>query len=226
MLPARSLRRRFSPALLLGSLILCSGCAAASTTEPSAPQEAPSAVEAEAAPTQESSRTGAEAAGPQIPVVEATPRAEAVDPPVSVDYPGIGASMPVQPTGVQEDGQMEIPPDAATAGWYRYSATPVDADGTTVIAAHNASPETLDGPLNSLKEARIGDEVRLSTESGVEVTYHVSAVENLGKDGLDLSPYFTRAGDHGLVLITCGGQWLPEQSTYSDNVVVTAQPAD
>lgn len=210
--------------MILAALILCSGCAAADSSDPSVGPET-TQRETPAVAAQEAPRPGSAPAGEEIPVAPATAQAEPADPPVSVEYPGIGASMPVEPTGVAEDGQMEIPPDAATAGWYRYSATPADGDGTTVIAAHNASPETLDGPLNSLKEARIGDEVQLRTETGAAVTYHVSEVENLGKDGLDLSPYFTRAGGHELVLITCGGRWLPEQGTYSDNVVVTAQPA-
>lgn len=161
----------------------------------------------------------------EVPVVTATPGAVVEVPPVSLNYPSLGIDMPVVPTGVTEDGQMEIPGDAATAGWYRYGKAPADAVGHTVIAAHNGSPATPVGPLNAIGDSRAGDEIRVADRAGHEYTYRVISVEHVNKNVLNLEPYFSRDAAPRLVLVTCGGEWVPEANTYSDNVIVIAEPS-
>lgn len=162
---------------------------------------------------------------PQVPVVSATiPPVRLPVAPVHLDYPGIDAHVPVQPTGVGSDGQMEIPVDAAEAGWYRYGATPDREQGATVIAAHAGSVQTPEGPLYRLRNARPGDEVTVRDSSGQTHLYSVRTVEQRGKEGLDFAPYFRRDGPAHLVLITCGGQWIPEVNSYADNIIVVADP--
>jgi hypothetical protein len=167
---------------------------------------------------------------PSIPVVTATlaPSVPASDPPapVRLEYAAIGAGLPVVPTGVARDGQMEIPEDAATAGWYRFGPAPADGEGTTVIAAHAGSVQTPEGPLYGLRNARTGDVVRVEDASGQLHAYRVTTVDQRGKDGLDFTPYFTRSGPERLVLVTCGGQWLPERQSYADNIIVVAETVD
>ncbi|QCU79065.1 class F sortase [Citricoccus sp. SGAir0253] len=150
--------------------------------------------------------------------------AEPVPAPVRLRYEAIGADVPVMPTGVAGDGQMEIPEDAATAGWYRFGPAPADGEGHTVLAAHAGSVETPRGPLYALRDAAAGDLVRLWDQDGTEHRYRVTTVEQLGKDGLDFTPYFDRTGPARLVLVTCGGQWRPERESYADNIIVVAEP--
>jgi Sortase domain len=165
-----------------------------------------------------------------VPVVTATlaPSVRAAEPPapVRLEYAAIGAVLPVVPTGVTDEGQMEIPQDAATAGWYRFGPAPADGEGNTVIAAHAGSVQTPEGPLYGLRQARPGDVVSVEDASGRHHAYRVTAVERLGKDGLDFTPYFARSGPERLVLVTCGGQWLPERQSYADNIIVVAEAGD
>ena len=171
--------------------------------------------------------TGGVAADEKVPVVTATPRgARKPVPPTEVTYPRLGLTVPVVPTGVTRDGQMEIPGDAAVAGWYRYGMTPSDGTGNTVIAAHNGSPDTPVGPFNELAGASIDDEVRVRDGKDGQRAYRVVKVEHLDKGGLDFAPYFSRTGAPSLVLVTCGGRWLPEENTYSENVIMVADPVD
>lgn len=160
----------------------------------------------------------------RVPVVTATPGAVREVPPVRLKYPSLGIDMPVVPTGVTEDGQMEIPGDAATAGWYRYGKAPADAVGHTVIAAHNGSPDTPVGPLNAIGDSRAGDGISVADQAGHEYTYQVTSVEHVNKNELNLEPYFSRDAAPRLVLVTCGGEWVPDRNTYSDNVIVIAEP--
>ncbi|MGM0386861.1 MAG: class F sortase, partial [Actinomycetota bacterium] len=73
-----------------------------------------------------------------------------VEPPIRLAYEAIGANMPIDPVGVAEDGQMEIPEDALRAGWYRFGAAPSDDEGTVVVSAHAGSYITPRGPLYDL----------------------------------------------------------------------------
>jgi hypothetical protein len=160
-----------------------------------------------------------------VPVVSATEPAAARAPaPVRLHYPRIDADVSVVPTGVADDGQMDIPADAGTAGWYRFGMTPGDGRGTTVIAAHAGSRQTPVGPLYALRESRTGDVVEVQDAAGRRHAYRVAAVAQQAKDGLDLTPYFQRDGTPRLVLVTCGGRWIAERGSYADNIMVVAEP--
>ena len=177
---------------------------------PGSPEAAPSALSPGSVPVQPADQ------GQREPAPE----------PVQVLYPEIDADIPVEPRGVASDGQMDIPDDAAQAAWYQYGKAPADEVGTTVISAHAGSVETPVGPLYALKDSRPGEEVTVLDEAGAAHHYEVTQVEQLGKDGLDFAPYFERTGQHRLVLITCGGQWIDERGSYADNVIVVAEPLD
>ncbi|WP_083504815.1 sortase domain-bontaining protein [Nesterenkonia jeotgali] len=177
---------------------------------PGSPEAAPSSFDPGSVPVQPADQ------GQQEPTPE----------PVQVLYPEIDADLPVQPRGVASDGQMDIPDDAAQAAWYQYGNAPADDVGTTVISAHAGSEETPVGPLYALQDAQEGEEVTVLDEAGTAHHYEVTQVEQLGKDGLDFTPYFERTGEHRLVLITCGGQWIDERGSYADNIIVVAEPLD
>lgn len=161
----------------------------------------------------------------EVPVSSAALSEQAAAaPPVHVSYPDIDGDITVTPGGVADDGQMGIPADASQAAWYRHGRAPADERGTTVIAAHAGSVETPVGPLYGLHRARPGQVVTVEDEAGENYDYRVVAVEELAKDDLDLTPYFAREGDPTLVLITCGGPWNAEVSSYDANIIVTATP--
>jgi len=216
--------------LSVAAAILLAGCAD-SSAQPAgrAPGEADVATTAApAAPPSIPPGSPAEApAGlPEIEVRQASlPAPVETAPPVRLVYGAIGADMPVDPVGVADDGQMEIPEDALRAGWYRFAAAPSDEAGAVVVAAHAGSFITPRGPLYDLSSAEVGHRVTLVDSQGGEVTYEVTAVERLGKATLDFRPYFDREGGRRLILITCGGNWDEERQSYDDNIIVTATVA-
>lgn len=213
--------------LMVVALGVITGCAPSGiAVSPSAAHgQAIAPVPGEASTMTSSPGPSAPSEVPSVPVIRATlpPAREAVAP-VHLDYPGIAAQVPVRPTGVGPDGQMEIPEDAADAGWYQFGATPDSGQGATVIAAHAGSVQTPEGPLYRLRDARPGEELTVRDASGQTHRYSVRTVERHGKEGLDFTPYFVRDGPAHLVMITCGGQWIPELSSYADNIIVVADP--
>lgn len=236
MLTNRRVGRAYGPALVLSAALVLTACTSGTSTGPmSEPADAtvsasgPSAESAPApsAQTSEGLEATPSTSPTEVPVGPAAP--DAVDnaaEPVQVRYPAIDAELPVAPHGIADDGQMDLPDDAGQAAWYQYGMTPADDTGTTVIAAHAGSEETPFGPFYGLLEAQPGDETIVVDSAGDEHRYQVTETQQLDKDDLDFTPYFQRSGPHQLVLITCGGQWVPELSSYTDNVIVVADPID
>lgn len=236
MLTNRRAGRLYGPALVLSAALVLTACTSGTSTGPT-PEPADATVSAsdpsgESATAPSTQTSGGSEAPPStsptaVPIGPAAPGAVDKAPePIQVRYPAINAELPVEPRGVADDGQMDLPDDAGQAAWYQFGMTPADDAGTTVIAAHAGSEETPFGPFYGLLEAQPSDEVTVVDESGEEHRYQVTETQQLGKDGLDFTPYFQRSGAHQLVLITCGGQWVPEQGSYTDNVIVVAEPID
>ena len=67
-------------------------------------------------------------------------------PPTRVVLTSRGIDLAVQPVGIRPDGLMELPPDVAVAGWYKYGSDPGSDTGTTAISAHVDSLEYGSGP--------------------------------------------------------------------------------
>jgi hypothetical protein len=158
-------------------------------------------------------RDAAPATAPQAPV------------PALIDVPARGIAAPVQPVGVAADGQMALPDDVEQVGWYRFGARPGDA-GSAVIAGHVDDRDQGAGALFPLREAEPGDEVAVTDDAGRVTRWSVVSREVLHKEEVPVDALFDRAGPPRLVLITCGGPFLPEHRSYRDNVVVVAEPVE
>ena len=136
----------------------------------------------------------------------------------------LGVDATVKGVGVQDDGAMVIPAAPTSVGWYRYGSAPGDAEGNTVIAGHVATREDGAGALAPLRGAKPGMRVTVTTADGTKHRYEVVGRELVVKKALPVDEIFAREGKPLLVLITCGGEYLPELRSHRDNVVVTAVP--
>ena len=210
--------QRRAAAALIGLLALMVGCTPATTPDP-----APLTPEVTASVAPE---TSAPARLPDIPVTRADlADLPAADPtsPTSLTLPTLDVTVPIDPVGVADDGQMEIPPLAERASWYRYGAVPGAPEGTAVIAAHvdSVASEGL-GPFARLKDLAVGDRVTVTRSDGSTATYAVTDVTAVAKPEVAWQDVFVRDGAHRLVLVTCGGSFRSDVRSYTDNVIVTA----
>lgn len=156
----------------------------------------------------------------------ATDPDEVAPPPTRLAIPALGVDATVRPVGVQADGAMVIPAAPTSVGWYRFGSAPADAAGTTVIAGHVATREDGAGALAPLRRAEPGMRVTVTTADGTRHRYRVEGREAIVKKALPVDQIFTRDGRPLLVLITCGGEYIPELRSHRDNIVVTAVPVD
>lgn len=143
--------------------------------------------------------------------------------PVRVTVGSIDIDARVRPVGVAPDGQMQLPRDPAVLGWYKYGARPDGPVGATVLAGHLDSRRFGLGPLVRLREARVGDTVRVAMSNGERTTYRVVRIARFDRQGLP-AQLFTRSGPPRLRLITCGGGYDADDGGYQQNLVVTAAP--
>ena len=155
---------------------------------------------------------------------DATPAAATVVPgPARLAVPDLGVDAAVAPVGVEPDGQMTIPAEVDRVGWYRFGPAP-GAPGSAVLAGHVDSRDQGLGAMAPLREAEVGQEVLVTDATGAVTRWRVVGRELIEKPAVPLEALFARSGAPRLVLITCGGPYLPELGSYRDNVVVVAEP--
>jgi hypothetical protein len=144
--------------------------------------------------------------------------------PVEVRLPTLGVTAPVGPIGVERDGELEIPEDVRTVGWYRYGPRPGDARGSTLFSGHVDSAEQGQGAFYRLGRLDPGDPVLVRLSDRSTVRYRVVAREEWPKTATPLDRLFARSGAPRLTLVTCGGGFREDISSYTDNIAVTAVP--
>jgi hypothetical protein len=175
-----------------------------------------------------STATSPSSAAPPAPSVTARPAAPPpvvpVVVPVRLELPGAGITAPLDPVGVEPDGAMTLPEDVDRVGWYEFGPVPGATEGTVVLAGHVDDREQGAGALYALRTVEAGAEVRVTDAEGVVTRWQVVSRELIDKQAVPLASLFQRTGPPRLVLLTCGGDFLPELRSYRDNVVVVAEP--
>ncbi len=135
--------------------------------------------------------------------------------------PNVGVDAPVVPVAVGGNGELGIPEQPRTLGWWQQGADP-NGPGAVVIAGHVDTAEDGPGALFRLAQAQVGQTLTLDTNLGPH-RYVVTGIEHYAKADLPAST-FTTTGPPHLVLITCGGEFNTITRQYADNIVVSAAP--
>lgn len=164
---------------------------------------------------------------PSVPTRDASIGAQQTVAPVEptkVTIPTLSISAPVEPVGVQTDQQMQIPEDISRVGWYRYGAAPGSPTGSAVLAGHVDDKEQGIGVFGSIGTLAPGDQVDVTLADGRTLTYQVLSREIFDKSSVPWDRVFDRTGPPRIVLVTCGGSFNASESSYVDNILVTAVP--
>ena len=131
---------------------------------------------------------------------------------------------PVVPVGDRGDGQLALPEDPGTVGWWVGSAPAGDPRGSTVLAGHIDSASAWLGALAVLRTLPVGTAVVLVDAFGTRHPYRVAARRSYPKTALPGDVLHARHVPR-LVLITCGGPFDQARHSYRDNLVIYAVPA-
>lgn len=141
--------------------------------------------------------------------------------PTRLVVPEAGVDSRLAPLGLLPDGAMEVPADAAVAGWYELGPVPGEP-GPAVVAGHVDS-KTGPGVFFALRRLRPGDRVTVERDDGTRHVFAVTAVEQHPKTGLPVERIWAPSDEPVLRLVTCGGVFDPETGHYTDNLVVFAE---
>ncbi|WP_300009136.1 class F sortase [Pseudonocardia sp.] len=144
--------------------------------------------------------------------------------PVRVRLAAVDVDAAVVDVGVDELGEMEVPPEVSTVGWYRFGPGPGAPAGSSVLSGHVDDRVQGRGAFYRLSELAVGDPVQVDLADGTVLGFRVDAVARIDKDELPVEQLFARDGAPVLTLVTCGGDFDRDTRSYRENVVVTAVP--
>jgi hypothetical protein len=147
--------------------------------------------------------------------------------PDRIDIPKIHASAPIVPVGTTPDGELDVPLDPRTVGWWRYGAKPGATVGTAILAGHiNYAGVT--GAMADIGRLDPGDEVlvfgRQNAQRRHEVRFSVTGVRIYHKTNLPYKQIFDQHSVGRIAIVTCGGPFDAATGNYLDNIVVFAVP--
>src|SRR5258708_6638479 len=155
-----------------------------------------------------------------------TPRATATPPlnmaaDVHLIIPKIGVNALVEPVNVQADGTLGVPTRNQWdgVGWYQDGPIPGQR-GSAVIDGHLDRPGALPAVFWRLHELSEGDMVMVEEASGHTLHFQVTKVASYPPDNAPTTQIFGNSSGTFLNLITCAGQWIPQQHQTSLRLVV------
>jgi hypothetical protein len=136
----------------------------------------------------------------------------------------LGIYAPIESVGLESDGSLEVPDDAAEAGWFDGGPTP-GRRGSAVIVGHFDS-RTGPGVFFGLRKLRPGDEVGVVDRSGNEFVFEIDRVEQVDKDLFPTKSVYAPTKEPTLRLITCEGDIDPVTGHYADNLIAYGKLVD
>jgi hypothetical protein len=141
-------------------------------------------------------------------------------PPTRVRIPALDVDAAVTGLGLEADGTMQVPADAATVGWYTRAPTPGSL-GPAVLAGH-VDYRGREGTFAGLSKLRRTDRIEVTRTDGVTAVFEVTETGRYPKDRFPSDAVYGPIDHAGLRLITCGGDFDSRSGHYADNVVVFA----
>jgi sortase (surface protein transpeptidase) len=159
-------------------------------------------------------------AGSEQPTADASEDRAAT--PVRVVIPAIDVAADLVGLGLNDDQSMEVP-NFGLAGWYEPGPRPGEP-GPAVIAAH---VDSVDGPdvFFRLKDLTRGDRISVELADGSTEEFVVRRSEQQLKQQLPVERIWNDTDEVVLRLITCGGEFDPNERSYESNVIVYAAAA-
>lgn len=142
--------------------------------------------------------------------------------PLAIRIPSLDIDSVLAPTGVHEDGTIEVPPDANVAGWFEGGPRPGER-GPALIMGHVDSARTGPGVFYRLRDMQVGDVAIVDTMQG-EHRFVVEAIEQHKKTEFPTEEVYGPVPGPALRLVTCGGEFDRSVRSYYDNIIVYLVP--
>lgn len=139
--------------------------------------------------------------------------------PVQLSIPKLKVDAVISYMGLTASGEMDVPPDLITVGWYKFGTKPGE-QGSSVIAGHLEGTEDL-GVFIDLDTLQSGDVVNVRNDRDEVVSFAVRETRTYKQDERP-DEIFNKTDGSYLNLITCSGTWDNTKKRYSHRFVVFA----
>ena len=141
--------------------------------------------------------------------------------PLRFKIPAIGLDSAIDPVGLTSDGDLAVPKDITSAGWYQGGVRPGEP-GSAVIDGHYGWIRRKAAIFNNLSKLQKGDEIDITDDVGVANAFVVRGSRQYLPGEKATAVFQSDDGKAYLNLITCQGMWESSQRTYSTRLVVFA----
>ena len=164
-----------------------------------------------------------------VPTATPSPRPQLIAiAPNRIDIPSLKAQAPIVDVGTTPDGELDVPVNPHTVGWWSPGAKPGAAKGTAILAGHiNYAGVT--GTFAEIGKLRPGAEIdvygKQNAGGKTMIKFRVTGVRTYHKTRLPYRQLFDQGGVGRMVLVTCGGPFDASTGNYLDNIVAFAVPA-
>lgn len=138
--------------------------------------------------------------------------------PNQVWIPSVGIKAPVEPVGLLDNGQMDVPKSSNIAGIFVNGVMPGE-QGNALMAGHL---DSYTGPaiFHPLKRVKPGDPIVISNEEGKFLVFSVVSVESYLTSEAPLDKIFGDTNREQLNLITCAGKYDRNKREHNKRLVV------
>jgi LPXTG-site transpeptidase (sortase) family protein len=136
--------------------------------------------------------------------------------------PSLQINAPIEAVGLLSNGSMGVPTQNPWehVGWYQYGPVPGE-QGSAVIDGHLDRPGGKPAVFWKLGELRIGDSVMITNGQGKKLHFRVTDSRLYTPTNAPRAKIFTDTSGKFLNLITCAGQWVPEQRQKTHRLIVS-----
>lgn len=138
--------------------------------------------------------------------------------PYSFTVPSLNLTVPVETVGLTSNGDMDVPASETSLGWYENGAFPGNA-GPAVLAGHTGLPEK-PSPFRKLESLKKGDTIKVKDVAGTTASFQIIETATYTPESAPRERIFGATTTARLAIITCSGEWIPKQKTYSHRLVL------
>jgi len=142
--------------------------------------------------------------------------------PIRLTIPSINVDAQVINVGLAKDGSVGVPEGPYQVAWFKLGPRPGEK-GSAIITGHFGPWKSgAHSVFDNLHELKPGDKIYIKEDSGASLTFMVkeSRVYNPNES---LPEVFNKNDGTYLNLITCNGDWVATQKTYTKRLVIFTQ---
>lgn len=142
--------------------------------------------------------------------------------PKRIRIPAIKVNAPVIHVGREDSGVMAAPKKLTDVAWLKTGPRPGDK-GNAVMAGHyGAKPGIV---FNDLADLKPGDTIFVEDDTGTEIRFIVRLSKLYSPNDPAIEVFKSDGSKAHLNLVTCEGDWVPIQETYTHRRVIFADLA-